>query len=209
MLDLKDLGEEIRTLKQSAIDRGDEDEANGFLALELIARGLQSELQCYPSLKGDNPGGAWDFIIDAEKGHASRDAGSSYRGHLTDYISRIQVMQELLFPKQRYFSAGWIIESSKCSICRAEYGECDHIAGRPYLGQLCARVVEKGRIAEISIVDHSSDKHCRVVSFSDGSKDRDAFTLRVAMGLNSNKGPKSDMETTRQGEAWTASGRVS
>jgi hypothetical protein len=59
VLDLKDLGGEIRTLKHSAIGRGDEDEANGFLALELIAHGLESELQCYLSLKSDDPGGRY------------------------------------------------------------------------------------------------------------------------------------------------------
>jgi hypothetical protein len=38
-------------------------------------------------------------------------------------------------------------------ICGQEYGECEHIIERPYLGKLCERIRKKFKATEISAVD--------------------------------------------------------
>jgi hypothetical protein len=175
---LENLIAEIETLKQSSINLADEDNANGFLALELIARGLQKEILCYVKLKSDDAGAAWDALADCERN--IRNAMSAHRlaDHLSNYVARIQALQELLFPKQRFFSMGCRVESSICSICGSEYDECEHIVGRPYMGQLCAQIVKRMTMAEVSLVENPSSKLCRVTSFSEDREDIDILTLR-------------------------------
>jgi hypothetical protein len=177
--DLDALIMEIQTLKQSSIELGEEDNANGFLALELIALSLQKEILAYIKLKIDDVGAAWDALVDAERHMRNAMRAHRLAEHLVKYISRIQALQEILFPKQRFFSSGVRVESSTCSICRSEYGECEHIVGRPYMGELCAQIVDRMTIGEFSFVENPSDKHCRVVSFSEDGQNIDCFTLRT------------------------------
>jgi hypothetical protein len=176
--DLEDLLAEIQALKQSSINVADEDNANGFLALELMARGLQKEILCYVRLKNDDAGGAWDALVDCERNMQNAMRAHRLADHLSNYIARIQVLQESLFPKQRFFSNGYRVESSICNICETEYDECEHIVGRPYMGQICAQVVKSATIREMSLVENPADKGCRITSFSEDGQEIDVFTLR-------------------------------
>jgi len=128
---------EIEVLRQASIAASDEDNANGFLALELMARGLRKEILFYVKLKDDDAGGAWDCLVACER--YMRNAMRAHRvaDQLSNYIARIETLQELLFPKQRFFSSGCRVELSTCSICGSPYDECEHIIGRPYMGQIC------------------------------------------------------------------------
>lgn len=179
---ISDLGAlivEIQGLKKLSIELGEEDEANAFLALELMAQGVQKELVAYVKMKSDEAGAAWDALVDAERDMRNAMRAHRVAKHLASYIARIIALQELLFPKQRFFSSAVLVESSTCSICHREYGECGHIVGRPYMGELCAQIVGKATIGEFSLVENPSDKSCRVTSFSKGGRSIDVLTLRV------------------------------
>jgi hypothetical protein len=77
-------------------------------------------------------------------------------------------------------STGLIIEHTDCSICGEIYDECDHVAGRAYMGRICSQVVRGIReVTEVSIVEHPADKRCRVFNFTDNGIKRDLMTWRI------------------------------
>jgi hypothetical protein len=178
---ISDLGQlltEIQAHKQRAIDIQDEDSANGFLAFELMCQALQKEILCYVKLKGDEPGEAWDALVDAES--CIRDAVKAHPlvRDASGWLYRIEALQKQLFPEQRFLSTGWRVTAAICSICERQYEECEHILGRSYMGKMCYQIVTEAKILEISLVERPSDKHCRVTSISERGESVDPFTLR-------------------------------
>jgi hypothetical protein len=77
-----------------------------------------------------------------------------------------------------FLSPGFLILSSKCSICGKEYGFCDHLIGLPYMGQLCAREITEMKIEEISIVPMPANKSARVRVMSLDGCMRNTMTWR-------------------------------
>ena len=176
---LERLLQEIKQKKEQAINSQREDDANGYLSFEYMATALRDELRFYIALKEDRPNEAWDLLINAQMAAANAMKAHEVANHLMRYINRLHALEKLLFPPTIFFSPGFLVQKSTCSICHAEYGECDHIKGRPYMGQLCARVVEKADLQEISAVAEPADKHCRALSFTEGNITRDIFSQRV------------------------------
>ena len=92
-------------------------------------------------------------------------------------------IEKNFFPHQMFNSMEAIITKSECSICKKEYGTCNHVKGKPYMGELCSRVVTGMDIKGISLlVDKTpANKMCRITEFSDDTGVmRDTLTLRVA-----------------------------
>jgi len=190
--DLDQLIKEIQGLKDSASNAQDEDNANGFLALELMATGLQKEILCYVKLKNDRPAEAWNALVDAES--SIRDAIRAHRlvKDASGWLDRIEGLQRLLFPQQMFFSMGWRVRASVCSICEKPYEECEHILGRPYMAKICYQIVTDGDILEASLVERPADKRCRIESFSENGNKLDTFTLRDLLDLSNEATEKSD-----------------
>jgi len=188
---LRPLLNECRENKERAIKNSQEDAANAFLAFEYMAASLMEEFRFYLALKDDKVDQAWDHLINAESAAANAMKSHQVAAHLTNYIERLDALESLLFPKPAFFSTGWVVHRSECSICGVEYGECDHIKGRPYMGQLCARVVKEGTAKEVSVVSDPADKHCRAMHFSDDDKWRNAFTHRIVPPESVDHPPKS------------------
>lgn len=202
---LKDLLSECTTQKRRAIAEQNESDANAYLALEFMTKALIEEFRFYLALKRDAVGAAWDHLVNAQtavanamKSHqvASNLGGQHYQfqdpGHKGEdekdfefggYLGRLHLLERLLFPKPTFFSSGLIVRESQCSICASQYEECDHVKGRPYMGELCARVITKCEVLEVSAVSNPADKRARVLSYSDGDGQmRDSFTGRKISG---------------------------
>ena len=82
-----------------------------------------------------------------------------------------------------------IIAKSKCSICGHDYGECDHIVGKAYMGEMCVRIIEEVKeLKEISLVTEPANKRARIISITDEDGiSRDIMTWRpVSDTTNSN-----------------------
>ena len=60
------------------------------------------------------------------------------------------------------FSVGMFIEQSECSICGADPATCQHITGRTYDGEFCARKITKGRVTEVSLVGRPAQPDARI-----------------------------------------------
>jgi hypothetical protein len=55
------------------------------------------------------------------------------------------------------------LDYAECTICNEAYGECDHVAGRLYMGQMCSKLVHEITGADhVALVDHPRDKGCRI-----------------------------------------------
>jgi len=175
---LETLLTECITAKERAITEQSEDEANAYLSFEFMAKALAEEFRFYLALKADDPDSAWDYLINAESLSAAAMKSHAVASHLENYIYRLHDMEHLLFPQPIFFSSGFIVKESECSICDAEYGECSHVKGRPYMGALCVRIIKNAELKEISVVSDPADKHCRALNYTDNKVTRNVFTQR-------------------------------
>jgi hypothetical protein len=167
-------------LKAEAIRAQEEDIANQLLSYESMLRALICELKMWIAFKDGAPHDAWSYLVRAQNAALSAlRAHQEVSGSMEPYLDRLDLLEHVLFPPQVFVSPGFIIKSSKCSICESEYGECNHIKGRPYMGVMCSRIITEYIAQEISIVPAPANKHARMLIISDGEVTRDAMTLQI------------------------------
>lgn len=177
---LNNLKKRASLLKQKVISQADEDSANAMLSFEEMIIALMSELRMWLALKDDDPDAAWNHLITAQYAARTAIQAHSVANHLEGYINHLHTLEVVLFPPQGFFSPGMIVEKSKCSICGKEYGECDHIVGKPYMGEMCSRIIEEVKeLQEISLVTEPANKRARIISITDEDGiSRDIMTWR-------------------------------
>ena len=81
---------------------------------------------------------------------------------LEDWYIRLLALERVLFPPQQFVSAGHTIGYMECTICGMIYGECDHVACRLYMGQMCQKRVCEIGPDHVALVDNPRDKGCRL-----------------------------------------------
>ena len=179
---LTKLKQEAASLRERMIRFMDEESANAMLSLESLINAMINELEMWIALKEDNPNKAFDSLINAQS--AVRTSAQAHciaiDLNAEGYTNKLHLLEKLLFPLQIFFSPGLALEKVECSICGKEYGECDHVAGKAYMGRMCYKIIrEVKEIKEISIVEEPANKHRRVLQFIDeeGTK-RDWMTWR-------------------------------
>lgn len=176
---LEELRAEASSLKKEMVKVQDEDSANALLSFEEMITALASELKMWIALKEDDPNSAWDFLIDAQAAARTAMQAHSIANHLDSYLQRLNKLERLLFPPQTFFSPGMTIRYSECSICGGEYGECDHVVGRAYMGEMCVRIIKDVELKEVSMVEEPANKRAHMLIISDGDAKRDFLTWRV------------------------------
>lgn len=177
--ELTALKAEAGGVKKEAVEIGDEDAANALLAFENVVQTVLSELEMWIALKEDNPDKAWHSLIDSQMAALHAVRAHPIAHHMTEYLTRLEAVERLLFPPQVFVSLGMIFGDAECSICGRRYGDCEHIIGRPYMGEFCGRIIKDVTFTEVSLVDDPVDKHCIVQTFSRNGKTWvDRMTLR-------------------------------
>ncbi|MGC8757996.1 MAG: hypothetical protein ACP5QX_06055 [Caldisericaceae bacterium] len=186
--ELTALKQKVISLKEKAIKNKDEDSANCALSLENIIDAMINELMMWIALKEDDPNKAWDYLIEAQS-----NAKTALKAHyiaidlnMEKYSDKLYLLEKLLFPPQIFFSPGFIIIESKCSICGKEYGECEHIVGKAYMGQMCNRIITETDLKEVSVVEEPANKHARILTFTDNGVTRDFMTWKIIDGQKEN-----------------------
>jgi len=182
---LDDVHQRSIALKLDAVRSDDEEGANGLLCLARCVDVFRSELLMWLALRDEDAHAAWENLLRAQD--AARDALQAHprgRGFESDF-ERLQVIEHLVFPPQGYTSLGLVARSSKCSICGGEYGECGHISGRSYMGELCSRILNEIEIREISFVFNPANKHARITAISDRGIMRDTLTWQPTVSEDS------------------------
>lgn len=172
-------GVTIASEKAAAIESGNEDYANLLLGCECVTSALVAELRMWLLLKEGEPDAAWDELITAQM--ASVDAVRAHPGfaHLSEHNRKLEAIEELVFPPQVFISSGMIVGKQECSICGAEYGDCDHLVGKPYMGRFCHIIARDLSLDHVSIVEHPADNRCRVQHFDVEGGTRNRMTWKV------------------------------
>lgn len=170
-------------LKEEMIRVQDEESANIMLSLEYFHEALINELKMVVLLKQDEMNKAWGSLVDAQYFlRGSLQANDIVlKFNADNYMNKLILIERIFFPSQTFMSTGIIVDSSKCSICDHEYGKCDHVVGRPYMGKICHRQIAKIRkMTEVSLIfGEPGNKHCRVERLTDGGHWRDFLTWRI------------------------------
>jgi hypothetical protein len=175
------LKEKISSDKREYISQKNEFMANSMLSFEFLIQAHVDLLNMIISLKNDDPESAWTSLIQAESNlHWS---AASSRGlfmlNLESLLKITSFYENYIFPPQTYNSIEAVYTTSQCSICKGEYGECDHIKGRAYMGEMCYEVMTGIKeFTGLSIVDEPASKHHRITHFSDAGHMINVMTLR-------------------------------
>jgi hypothetical protein len=170
-------------MKKALIKQKQEKLSNELLSLENLLSAYISELQMYVYLKEDDMNRAWGSLVDAQfalrTAFQADDIVLKYRGE--EYWQKLELIEKSFFPHQTFDSIEAKVESSICSICRSEYGTCDHVVGKPYMGEICYRELKKMEFKGLSIlVKTPASKHNRITQISDNGYMRDILTWRIA-----------------------------
>lgn len=166
-------------LKKEFVKRDLENEANLVYCIENSLLAIAYELQMLITLKEDKMAEAWDNLVRAQVIYGTVISNSPFQSQENDnYLHRLEQYEKLLFPNFYFQSVGGIIKESHCSICNQKSGKCDHIKGKLYKGELCARVITDIKLEEVSFVKNPANKHCRVISITQNGKAIDILTLR-------------------------------
>jgi len=166
----------------AAIMAKDERQANNRLGLTAVVRALECELQMYISLKEDRPDQAWTKLIDAQDAVSAAVRASPDFTNLPAKFQHLRKMETWFFPPQVFMSAGLIVRKQRCSICQDDYNQCDHVAGRPYMGRFCTIELRQASPDHISFVEAPADRRCRITSFSDTGGTRNRMTWVLTPG---------------------------
>jgi len=170
---------EVINLQAQVINAEDEENANTLLACILVLKAICFELKMWIALKEENPNLAWDSLINAQSRMTAAIKAHKIATQCEFFLNNLHTLEYFLFPPQIFNSAGYIIHKSECSICKADYEQCEHIMGKPYMGKLCSRKITDWEPLELSIVENPADKRCRVNSFNEGELNRDIMTWRL------------------------------
>lgn len=164
IIDADELIERIEQVRIAAIIAQDAAVANTVLALTCLGQALASELRMYVLLKSDEPEKAWEMLVSAQqKVDAAMRADRSLTA-LGAKATQLRLLEERLFPPQTFTSIGLLAKTQRCSICRRDYDDCDHVAGHAYVGRFCSIVPEGIATDHVAIVEHPADRRCRLTS---------------------------------------------
>jgi hypothetical protein len=179
---LRDLLAQTSVEKKVAAAGGDEDRANALLGCECAARALIAEIKMWILLKEGRPDDAWDELIEAQSNTSAALQAHDGFQHFDVHIRRLEAVERIVFPPQVFLSAGMVVRSQICSICGQDYEDCQHVKGRPYMGEFCVVSLVPSKVNEVSIVESPADKRCRILTFSVEGGHRNRMTWKVGPG---------------------------
>ena len=140
---------------------------------------LRSEIRMWLLLKDEKPDEAWEELINAQTAAVAAARAHNAFSHLERRAEYLETIEATVFPPQVFVSAGVIVRYQECSICGNEYGECAHVAGRPYLGRFCSIIARDIAADHTAIVKSPADKGCRITHFDNGDGNRNRMTWEL------------------------------
>lgn len=171
-------------VKEQAIERGVEFDANLMFLFQCVTSSFRCALLMWIELKAGRPEAAWHLLIDAQE-YASIALRVPLRGAwgIDRHAERLAEIERLVFPGwPRFLSPGMVEDGGDCSVCGRKYIDCEeHVEGLVYGGRLCDRVNRKVLEGNhVALVESPRDRHCiiRYVSTDDRRK-KDYITGKV------------------------------
>jgi len=166
-------------IKFEEIPHGEEDVVNLFLGYECAIGSVRSELMMWILLKLDMPNEAWDQLVAAQMGCLDASRAHMLFAHCEQRMRVLEQLEDKIFPPQVFISAGFVSARLDCSICGERYSQCEHLRGKPYMGQFCEVIHRNPRGDHVAIVEVPEDKRCRVVSVKTKDGYRDKLSLET------------------------------
>jgi hypothetical protein len=176
--DLGAIRSDLTNRKKTFISSANEDQANLAYSLEQLALSIQSELQMWLALTEGDGDGAWASLISAQVAIRSAIQAHPFASKYDQLPNRLLALEKLLFPPQIFFSPGIVIRKSLCSICHLDYDDCEHIVGRPYMGEICAREITEFELQEVSVVPSPANKLARAHTITEDGVTRNLMSWR-------------------------------
>jgi hypothetical protein len=166
-------------VKLHAIEAANESLANEILSWTVLLSGHTLGLKMWIALRRGQPNEAWEHCVEAETAFrmAARVHEWGLRWGAAESAERMVNIQETVFPLQQFVSVGALAKESRCSICKEISGECQHVPGSAYMGQLAIRVVVEAELREVSLVDRPALKSARVRQVAIDGQWIDTMTL--------------------------------
>lgn len=181
--------QKTETIRKSKTKNYSEPELNLILCMIISVETLLNEISMLINLKEGNMDAAWEHLIIAQNKTSivACNHPLNSENNLKGYLARLDAYEKVIFPKMMFASIGGIIRETKCSICKDDYEECDHIKGKMHNGELCVREIHKIELEEVSIVEKPANKLCRITTIERNGKNVDVLTLKEINKDNSKK----------------------
>jgi hypothetical protein len=120
---------------------------------------------------------AWELIHDAgERIFGFDNLDLEFQKYCREQLESVRDSINDRYGPGVYCSWAVVNDSVNCTICNADFRECDHVAGEWYNGEQCLQRPEGGHIQHIAIVDNPEDYRCR---FWPWRAESDGLTHRV------------------------------
>lgn len=182
--DFESLLKKTTYMKRVIIKKKNEKLSNQLLGLENLVNAYICELKMYVQLKEDKMSEAWESLVNAQSAlrtaFQADDIVSKYNGET--YLQKLELIEKSFFPHQTFNSIEAKARSSTCSICGKEYGTCDHLVGKPYMGEICYRIMKGVEFTGLSILlgNNPASKLHRITEMSDNGYMRNILTWRIS-----------------------------
>lgn len=170
---------EIIKEKSRCIEIANEYHANLLLGYECVVSGLISEIQMCILLKQESSDAAWDSLVRSQQNYNAASRAHDDLAHFAHQAERLDHVERLMFPPQSFMSPGLVAMVHTCTICSQDYSECEHIKGKPYMGEFCHVKLDEIEIEEVSLVYEPANKHARVVVIGTEDGMRNCMTWEI------------------------------
>src|SRR5713101_3941556 len=137
-----DFLQRLEKYRQEAIAAQDEEAANAAFVALCIVEALLNHLQLWLLLKAGRMEEAWGQLVEAQDS-VQITLGFVQSELLQHWYMELLALEKLLFPPQTFVSSSHTFGYAECTICGNVYGECEHVAGRLYMGKMCGKRVKE------------------------------------------------------------------
>jgi len=153
----------IKELKKKAITNKDEKSANILFLVKLYVKSLDFLNKFWRLSEKLEYQDAWSCLQDAIDplytiSNFIKEEDDFSVMKILDYLERI----EKLYPFVYFNSIETVNKKKTCSICKKSpfSKECNHLAGRLYMGEMAYNTVEDFEFLGVSLVKNPADKKC-------------------------------------------------
>lgn len=162
-----------RSFKFIAIKNNLEVQANSLLHMQCTLQSIHSVFLTFTLIRQNLNLKAWISLIDAyeyldiaikakEIVHTHIGVPIDDSNGVFEIRRRILNIEKGLFPSHKVYNSSALIETlGKCSICKNNFPDCEHIEGNIYSGLYCQRIEKEILdVDHIAMVENPKDRRC-------------------------------------------------
>ncbi|KAF2392238.1 SEC-C domain-containing protein [Pseudomonas frederiksbergensis] len=176
-----DLDGQLILLKESAVARKDEQEANRFWCVQTIIKVQRYFMEAFDKIKNGAFYDAWcefercEIALSNLSTHFNAEETDSHR---LQYIRCMLERWQSLYPYKLFASPEFIKKKIVCSVCKRRVtprASCGHKKGSLYNGEMCYHLVEEMDLISISLVEQPVQRYSVLFLGSEDGTQRDHY----------------------------------